>query len=65
MKKGTIELKEVLIHHADGTSETVYVQDDLSNESWKETLQVAYTVVGIVAVSLTAYLAFTHLKKSK
>jgi hypothetical protein len=60
-----IELKPVLIHHEDGSSETVYVQDDLSNENWKETLQVAYTVVGIVAVSLTAYLTYLHLKNPK
>jgi hypothetical protein len=64
MTDGTLNLKEVLITHNDGTTEKVYVEDDsINKKTWKDYLPMIYTTVGIVALTLTIIVTVRQLKK--
>jgi hypothetical protein len=61
-KEDVVELKKASVLNPDGTSQIVYVPVD-KNQKFKDRLTIVYTVVGIIAVSLTAYLSIKQLKK--
>lgn len=63
-----IAMKEVVITHKDGSQEKVYVEDDddsADKNKFKEAIMLSYVIVGIVGITLTAYVTYLQLKKFK
>lgn len=58
----SIKLQKASVLQPDGSTQIVYVPVDKRTEL-KERLQIAYTVVGTVALLLTAYFTYKQIKK--
>lgn len=66
---GHIMLEPVEIVHNDGTKETVYVQahgiEDSNNLNFRDKITLAYVLVGILSLSLGAFVTYMQIKKHK
>lgn len=63
-----ITLQPVDIVHADGTRETVYIQNggaDANKLNLRDHITLAYVIVGTIALSLSGYFTYMQIKKSK
>lgn len=64
-----ILLEPVEIVHTDGTKETVYVQahdiEDSGKMNFRDQITLAYVIVGILSLSLGAYVTYMQIKKNK
>ena len=65
---GDIVVKPVIITRADGSTETVYIEDDDDDnqtEVFHRNVSLLYYGVSIVAILLTGYLTYLQIKRSR
>lgn len=59
----TLNLTKAIVTHEDGSTEIVYVPASTGKMQLKDKLTIAYTAIGILAVTFTAILTYKQLKK--
>ena len=58
-----LNLTRAIVTHEDGTQEVAYVPAQAGKMQLKDKLTIAYTAIGIIAVTFTVIVTYRQLKK--